>query len=98
MTQFLPLEQNHPWSRDSRAWVFPMGSIGVKLVCIIMYICYFMFLLQPMFSLPRLLRNAMFYDSVIIRNNMISGSENMSGVPEQNGDAVNSRTVLKSRK
>ena len=57
-----------------------MVAVGVKLVCIIMYIFYFMSLLWGT-VLP-----AKVNDSMIIRNCMILGNETMSGDPQQNGD------------
>jgi hypothetical protein len=58
-----------------------------------------MFLLHEMCSLPRLLGNvlpAKVNESMIIRNSMILGSENVSSVPQQNGNTVTFRTALKT--
>ena len=58
-----------------------------------------MFLLQEIFSLLRLLGNvlsAKINDSMIIRNSMIPGTENVSRVHQQNGNAVTLTTVFKA--
>lgn len=52
--------------------------MGMGLVCIITYIVYFMFLIWEIFSLPGKVN-----DSMIIRNSMNSGGENVSCVPQQ---------------
>jgi hypothetical protein len=63
-----------------------MVAIVIKLVCIIMYIFYFMFLFQEN------VLSAKVSDSMIIRNGMIPGSKNVSGDPHQYGDTVTFRT------
>jgi hypothetical protein len=76
-----------------------MVAIGIRLVCIIMYIFYFMFLLWGMFSLSRLLGNvipAKVNDSMMTRNSTILGSNTVSGNFPQNDDSVTFRTVLKA--
>jgi hypothetical protein len=58
-----------------------MVVVHVRLFCIIMYIFCFMFLLQGMLFMPKLLGNvlpAMVNDSLIIRDSTIPGIENVS--------------------
>ena len=59
----------------------------LRLVCIIMYIIYFMFLLQEIFSLPWLSENVLPTNdkySVIIRNSGHQGGKGISSVLKQN--------------
>ena len=61
-----------------------MVVVGLRLVCIIIEVIYFMFLHQKMFFLPKLLRNvlsAKVNDSMIIRNSMNPGGKT---IPQQN--------------
>lgn len=65
--------------------------VGIRPTCIIMYIFYFMFFLWGMFSLLRLLENvfpAKINNSIIIRNSVISGSKNMSDIPQKIGNTI----------
>lgn len=65
-------------------------AVDVKLVCIMMYIFYFN--VPPSGNvLPDKVK-----DSMITRNSMIPGSENVSGDSQQNGDAVTFRKALKA--
>lgn len=67
--------------RHGFSWVLTV-VVGVKLVCITMYVFYFMLFLQRMLFLPRLLGNvlpAKVKDSTIIINSMIPGIKNVSG-------------------
>jgi hypothetical protein len=57
----------------------------VRLVCIIMYIIYFMFLLFAKFN-----------DSMIIRSNLSPGRKGESNVLSKVVNAVTFRTVLKA--
>ena len=60
-------------------------AVGVEYVCIIMYIIYYMFLLQEIFSPTKLIWNvlpAKVNDSTIIRSSMTLGG---AGISQQNG-------------
>ena len=60
---------------------------------------YIIFMFQGMLSLPRLSVNvfpARPNDSMIIRNSTGPEGKNVSSVPQQNGNAVTFRTVLKA--
>ena len=64
-----------------------MVVVGVRLVCVTMFIFYFTFFLQRMFLPPKLLGNvlpAKVKVSMIIINSIIPGIKNVSGVSEQN--------------
>jgi hypothetical protein len=76
-----------------------MVAVIIKLVCIVMYIFYFMSLLWGIFSFSSLLGNVLYTKvnvSIIIRKSMIPGSDNIYGVPQQNDNAVTFRRALKA--
>jgi hypothetical protein len=57
------------------------------------------FLLQRIFSLIMLLEtvlHAKVNDSMIMRKSIISANKNMSGIPQQDGNAVISKTTFKA--
>jgi hypothetical protein len=56
--EWMARQSSHPWNRAFRAWAY-MSIDSISLVCIIMYILYFMSLLWKIFFLPRLLGNVL---------------------------------------
>ena len=74
-----------------------MVAVSVKLICIIMFIFYCMFLLWGICQVYLgIVFPAKVNHSMIVRKNRIPGKENVSGDFLENGNTVNSRAALKA--
>ena len=66
-----------------------MVAVRVKVIGIIIHTFY------VMIFLPNILPGKV-YDSIIIRNSMITGIKNVSGTPQQYSDSIAFREALKA--
>ena len=75
-----------------------MAAVGIRLAQMVTYTLYYKFLLSGMFSLPRLWENVLPAKVYVYmtRNSKIRWSNNVSDIPQENGNVMTFRTDFKA--